>query len=345
MGLKPLIFSIGMIASLSTFAENYALIIGIGNYPYQPLEGPVNDAQSIKTILESRWAFKAENIETLIDQQATRENILQAIDELYTKTQPQDNIFLYYSGHGTSVYDNTIQAPLPNTSGALIPYDVRGLKTKNELMKKLIKGRDDLKPRFSKLDAGNRHLFVAIDACYSGNTIRNLKDPLQLPTRFLNLSALFSEKESKNNSGGSTAKPEHFELVEDYPYQNIFYLSAASEHEKAQDIPSRMLHKIPTIDNKPHGAFTNSLLEFLYQPIKADINKDNKISYREVTQALSERMEQRGFSHTPSALPQNKNDIKKLGERALFFIDYVQEARQQSTSPTTSKTLQELGFK
>jgi hypothetical protein len=346
---KPLILSIGLFASIpsfNSFAENHALIIGIGNYPYQPLEGPLNDARAIKNVLETRWQFKSKNIHSLINQEATRDNILKAIDKLYARTKPEDNIFFYYSGHGTSIYDNTIQAPLPNTSGALIPYDVRGLKTKAELMNKLIKGRDDLRPRFSKLDKGRRHLFIAIDACYSGNTIRNLKDPLDLPTRFINLSALFSDKESAKNVVPEANTPEADEIQGEYPYENIFYLSAASEHEKAQDIPARMLHKLPTIDNKPHGAFTNSLLEFLHQPEKADLNKDKSISYREITQALSTRMEERGFSHSPSALPIQQNDDRKLGDQALFFIDSVSLNTNDDDKPKgKNNTLKELGFK
>ncbi len=342
-----------IIFASSCFAENHALIIGIGHYPFQPLEGPKNDANAIEEVLNTKWGFDSENITTLIDQQATRENILASLDSIYDKTNQGDNVFIYYSGHGTSVHDTSIQAPLPNTSGALIPYDVHGLKTKAELMKKLIKGRDDLKPRFTKLDQGGRHLFVTIDACYSGNTIRAVNKPNELPTRFIPLGQMVEDKspdlEFKENPLQNSNDDN-----EEYPYNNIFYLSAASEHEKAQDIPLRFLHKIPTIDNKPHGAFTNTLLEYLYQPEIADLNKDKKVSYFELTKTLTKRMEEREFSHTPSALPTKKDDIYQLTEQSVFFIDEILSNNNTKTSAHSknkneetipSKKLKKLGFK
>ncbi len=334
----------------SCFAENHALVIGIGSYPFQPLEGPKHDANAIEEVLNKKWRVEAKNITTLIDQQATRKNILASLDSLYDKTKKGDNVFIYYSGHGTSVHDNTIQAPLPNTSGALIPYDVFGLKTKAELMEKLIKGRDDLKPRFTKLDQGGRHLFVAIDACYSGNTIRALNKPDELPTRFMALDQMIEVESSADKS----APKESNDTNEEYPYSNIFYLSAASEYERAQDIPLRFLHKIPTIDNKPHGAFTNTLLEYLYQPESADLNKDKKVSYFELTKTLTKRMEERGFSHTPSALPTQKDDIHQLANQSVFFIDNTvsddsikvsTDSENKSKTTILSKTLKQLGFK
>lgn len=342
-----LIFSCGLLISKLAIAENHALIIGIGKYPFQPLEGPKYDAIAIKEVLNKKWGFKEKNISTLIDSEATRKNILLSIDNLYDKTSSGDNIFIYYSGHGTSIYDNTIKAPLPETSGALIPYDVAGLKTKQELLDKLIIGRNDLRPRFSKLDMHGRHLFIAIDACYSGNTIRNTNDPEELPTRFMDVNRLVKADPSTIHNdllSSNDAIPSDIDK-NIYPYQNIVYISAASEYEKAQDIPHRLLHKIPTIDNNPHGAFTNTLLEHLYNPSKADLNNNQSVSYLELRLALANRMSERGFKHSPQTLPTENSSAFQLVNQSIFFFDSSAIKEDKKNQNSVSNLLENLGFK
>ena len=309
-----------LMVSANAGANNYALLVGVGGYPSQPLEGPVNDVKAIKTVLNKKWGFADSNIKTLLDAEATKKSILSALDDLYTRTKSGDNVFIYLSGHGTSSLDRDIRAPLPTTSGAFIPFDVQGVKTREELMKRLIIGRQDLRPRFKQFDDNGRHLFVAIDACYSGNTVRGKFKTESLPTRHLKLSDLVprSYGEALNSSEATLEAPDTQESL--YPYKNTFYLGASGEHEKAEDIPLRMLNKFQTIDNKAHGAFTNTLLEFFYEPQKADANKDERISYAELQQALKERMGGRGFSHTPQGLPTIAQDDNNLAQQEVFFL-------------------------
>jgi hypothetical protein len=311
MGITPL-----------AMAKNHALLIGVGDYPAQPLEGPRYDVAALRTLLMDKWNFADSEVQVLLDEEASKNRILTSIDALYARTKPGDNVFIYFSGHGTSAQDYEVRAPLPTTSGAFIPHDIAGVSSREELMEKLVVGRDDLKPRFEQFDANDRHLFVAIDACYSGNTVRGAFRKEQLPTRHLSLNQLVPRGFGADlETAGSDEWEDQNEEEVVYPYRNVFYLGASGEHEKAQDIPERMIGEFNTFDNNPHGAFTDSLLRFMSAPETADINKDGAVSYAELRQSLQSLMKRRGFNHTPQGLPAINQDDDRLAQRSVFLFD------------------------
>jgi hypothetical protein len=307
----------------SAKAIRYGLLVGVSNYPTAALEGPINDVSAMKQVLVKRWGFLPKNIKILIDETSTKKNILKELDLLYKKTKKGDGVFIYLSGHGTSARDRSLNFPLPTTSGAFIPYDVRDAKTKKQAYDKLLVGKSDLKPALLKLDAGDRQVFVAIDACYSGNAVRGVmnKKADQLPARFLDLDALLPGRgfgDDLVNTGSNVWEPSKKDSEESYPYKNIYYLSASGEHEQAKDIPARMLKFRPTIDGKAHGAYTDTLLRVLDDPSLADVNRDDKVSYKELTKAVRKMMRTRGFDHTPNGLPTFAEDVGDLSSRGIL---------------------------
>ena len=118
--------------------EKYALLIGVSKFKYKipPIVTAVKDAQSIKDTLIKSGEFKDKNIILIKDEQATKQNILNALNDLKNKTTPNDTVVFYISTHGTP----------PNTFGkmGIIPYDL-----KNEL--------DDLK---NELDYPNMQAYA-----------------------------------------------------------------------------------------------------------------------------------------------------------------------------------------
>lgn len=89
-----------------------ALLVGIndylkvGDFQWYPLEGAVNDTQIQKQLLINLFGFQADDIRILHDQEATRENILQAFEEHLIKwAQPRDIAIFHFSGHGSQVAD------------------------------------------------------------------------------------------------------------------------------------------------------------------------------------------------------------------------------------------------
>ncbi len=78
------------------FGKYHALIIGVQNYiSYDPLKTPISDAQAIASVLEKRYGFQTT---TLLD--ADFSSIVGGIVQLSTKIGPDDNVLIYFAGHG-----------------------------------------------------------------------------------------------------------------------------------------------------------------------------------------------------------------------------------------------------
>ena len=130
----------------------YALVIGINDYhaPLPPLKSAVDDAKAVGKMLQEHYGFK---VQYLLDAQATRFNILDALGKYESSLQPPDNLLIYYAGHG---YLD------PNTKRAYwMPYDANSKLSPNRIIS------DDLMNEVS--DAPARHVLVISDSCYSGD--------------------------------------------------------------------------------------------------------------------------------------------------------------------------------
>jgi len=330
--------------------NRYALLVGVGNYPVKPLAGPVNDVKAVHKALTNYWGFKSRDITVLLNLQATKSNILTNIEKLYSQSKPGDEVFIYFSGHGTSASDVRLSAPLPSKTGAFIPVDIANVTSIKDLIDHLVVGKEDLRPLFSKLDSGNRNVFVAMDACFSGNTVRGKYADQRPPSRYLSLSDIFHGVSNKTHTTAqSFGKDDSYmgnkvwintdnNQNNDYPYKNIFYLSASGEHEPAQDIPQSMLSQYPTVDSKPHGAFTDSLLRILNNYIDTDINKDGSITYAELKKTIRNVMRERGFNHTPQGLPTLSQDRSGILDKSLFGYTGLPQTQHARLEITTQHT-------
>lgn len=112
-----------------TINKKIALLIGI-NYigTSSELFGCQNDVIKIKEVIKSNYNYDEENINILIDKQdytqPTASNILLAFDEITTRCKKEvvDEVFIYYSGHGTNIIDRN----LDETDGkdeCIVPLD------------------------------------------------------------------------------------------------------------------------------------------------------------------------------------------------------------------------------
>ncbi len=85
---------------MSTLKNAFALLIGIPDekLPVQP----VNDVNKIRDILidEEFAGYPPENVLMVVAEQATREGLTAAFDNLISRVEPDDSVFIYYSGHG-----------------------------------------------------------------------------------------------------------------------------------------------------------------------------------------------------------------------------------------------------
>lgn len=78
------------------FGQYHALVIGNDHYrQWVPLNTAIADANAVSTLLKDRYGFQV----TLL-KDATRKDILKALNELRKKLTERDQLLIYYAGHG-----------------------------------------------------------------------------------------------------------------------------------------------------------------------------------------------------------------------------------------------------
>ena len=85
--------------------ERYALLIGISEYANSTIDlsFAANDAQSLHDLLldPEIGAYKEENVRLLVNEDATRKNIMSSLNSwLGNRVREEDSILIFYSGHG-----------------------------------------------------------------------------------------------------------------------------------------------------------------------------------------------------------------------------------------------------
>ena len=291
--IRIVIIGIAILMPLVAYAENHALLIGIGKYKHTTLEGPPYDVAALFETLTTQYDFKKDNVRTLVDEEAVKSRILREMKLLTYRTLPGDRVFIYFSGHGTSRRDEQLALPLPHSTGALVPADFSAdlSQPTESLMSQLIIGKRDLRPTLAQLDA-DRQVLMIFDTCFSGNTVRSIGNHtpsssnryLKLPTR--------SVFEAEQHIGSFE---DNLKSRESYPYQNIFYISASTENEVAKDIPQNNLRLYPTIDGNPHGVLTDALLRVLAGQMRVDTNNDGQWSQIELYTSVKFRTQELVF--------------------------------------------------
>jgi len=140
-----------------------ALLIGINKYQQLPwLSGSRNDVMAIQDLLIRRFQFPPENIKTLFDEAATRQAILDALDDFIASTGPNDTILIHYSGHGSQVQD----LDGDETDGldeTICPHDARTANVPDIT-------DDELGRILGRLNVASA--VVILDSCHSGTALR-----------------------------------------------------------------------------------------------------------------------------------------------------------------------------
>lgn len=135
------------------FGNYYALIIGDDEFRYWPhIDNAVNDARAIDEALRTRYGFK-----TTLLLNATRFQILSAFNDLRQKLGENDNLLVYYAGHGQLVSQID--------RGYWIPVDA-GLQSDTEwILNEQITDYLQIIPA--------KHIIIIADSCYSGILTRS----------------------------------------------------------------------------------------------------------------------------------------------------------------------------
>lgn len=295
-------------------AVKRALLVGVGNYAdsrVPDLQGPPHDVAALLSALVQHGGFNAENITLLLDSAATKWRILQELRRMGEASQAGDFLLVYLSGHGTSAFNPALMLPLPHHTGAFVPVDFAASGSPAQQLNSLIRGDFDLRPLLQAIDDKEVRGLILIDSCYAQYSSRAAHAPRSTVYRTLP-TGLTAGLEDIAFDADDFAP----EAAQIYPYRHLATLSASSKKEKAVDEtdPRR------TLDGKPHGAFTDSLLRTLGRMGGADVDHDGTVSNRELFAAVRARMSAAGYPHSPQMLPLGSEDpdIDSLLDQAAF---------------------------
>ncbi|MCS5691900.1 caspase family protein [Cyanobium sp. FGCU-6] len=136
-----------------------ALCIGINDYPgtASDLAGCVNDANDWAAELQQRGF----TVHTLLDDQATKAAMVQAIRERLQAAAPGDLVVITFSGHGTIAPDRDGDEA-DGYDEALCPFDIGGGEVLID---------DDIRGLFTSRGPGVRLVLIS-DSCHSGTLLR-----------------------------------------------------------------------------------------------------------------------------------------------------------------------------
>ena len=142
---------------MRTLENAYALIIGVDNE--QKTDIFQKDAKAFYDVLsnEALCGYKKENITLLLDQEATSENIVGALDNYIEKIGENSSFLLFYSGHG-GYYEGR---------SYLLPYLASS--------ENLVFGKD-LRDKLSQMKS--KRMFILFDCCHSGGFFDDNKDEI-----------------------------------------------------------------------------------------------------------------------------------------------------------------------
>jgi hypothetical protein len=135
----------------------YALIIAVQDYQspgVTTLQFPVQDAQNLVSILTTSYSFSPANVAFL--KNPSRTAIIQALDKIAGKLTAEDNLLIFYAGHG--YWDEQLK------QGFWLPVDAsqtsRSEWISNGTIRDYVAG------------VAAKHTLVISDACFSGGIFK-----------------------------------------------------------------------------------------------------------------------------------------------------------------------------
>lgn len=267
----------------------WAVVVGINDYANfegvegGDLRGAVNDARSIADVLVARWGFPAENVRLLLDREATRAGIEEALTGwLASRVEPGDVAVFFYAGHGSQSIDldGDEEDGLDET---LAPHDVLAESSEKDITDDVLRGWLEKVP--------TDQLVVVFDACHSGTATRALSTrvrPRSLPRD--------APRGTRTRGGG--AKPEPGLLRGSVALE----LAAAAPDQEAMDA---LFAPRGGTTPYPGGAFTTHLVRQLWRA-------EPGTPYRAIFRAAFEAMKAERFSQDPQ--------ISGSADRPLFGV-------------------------
>jgi len=297
---------------MSNLNNAYALLIGVG----ADLPASVRDAQSIADLLSDPnvAGYKKENIQVLTEENATREKILEAFDQLIEKVDEDASVLLFYSGHGGTYTDNDIIE---------LEHGGKGLKSEesNESHYYWVPNNFDpkryqetwvlaseLKQRIQSLKT--RRLILMLDCCHAEGMMKAGPDI------------------SKNSLKERLSNPEGLiHKIDDGRGMSI--LSSCRAEELSWIIPN----------DAPNSLFTSCLLEVLQGKHREDF-KEDYVRMTDVINHVMRKVPQVKSIQRPFVTLQMYDDfILSKNTNKTFEASKTSDSNTSSTSKESEKSI------
>ncbi len=155
---------------IPTTMGKHGLFIGIQNYRNVPsLRGSINDVKLIEGVLRERFGFKEKDFITLLDKQATHTGIENAFKTLIDRVQPNDFVYIHYSGHGSSTADLNGDEP-GGEDQTWVSYGTRGGNIGEKDNYDVLD--DEINSWLGAIYAKTHNVIFVSDSCHSGSVAR-----------------------------------------------------------------------------------------------------------------------------------------------------------------------------
>lgn len=214
--------------------DYYALIIGIDRYTgeWQPLQNAVNDAKEIERVLSEKYLIT--HFRTLYNEQASRENILQGLEWIMQNSKEEDNVFIYYSGHGE--YNKDMER------GFWVPFDA----TSKSITKYI--SNEDIKSFLSGIKS--KHTLLVADACFSGDIFRGktITIPFENSTKYYHKIYSLNSRKAMTSGG---LEPVMDKGKDGHSVFAYYFLKALNNNEQKYFDAGQLFNylKIPVVNN------------------------------------------------------------------------------------------------
>ncbi len=136
--------------------NRFLFVIGINNYQhFNKLSNAVKDAKDFIEVMTTQYGFSKDQgqLFSLFDADASKENIFLVFEELISKVTEEDNLIIYYSGHGHYIKSTDL--------GYWIPVEATPNKTVQYL--------DNLNLINFIRSIKSKHTLLISDSCFSGS--------------------------------------------------------------------------------------------------------------------------------------------------------------------------------
>ena len=212
----------------------YGLVIGIDQYSgdWPMLKNAVNDAKSVAELLSAKYTFQY--MKTLYDGEATRDNILKEFETLLQKVKENDNVLIYYSGHGEYIQSMD--------KGFWVPVDATGKSISKYI------SNEDIKAFLTGIHS--KHTLLVTDACFSGDIFRGktMTIPYENSTKYYSKMYSLSSRKALTSGG---LEPVMDKGKDNHSVFTYYFLQALkNNNEKYLDAGQIFdLLKIPVVNN------------------------------------------------------------------------------------------------